>query len=382
MKSMRWVGGGVWGAALAAVLAGCSGPDAAPQAAVPVLVVHPATQDGQAAAAFPGEVRARQESPIAFRVGGNLVKRLVDAGQRVHKGQVLAELDVADFSLQARAAQAQLASAEADFIRARDDHKRYEALAAQQLVSRSALDQQTAALKAAQGQVNAARANWDVQKNQAGYAELRAPADGVIASREAEAGQVVSAGQTIFNLAVDGAREVQIALPEATLRDYAVGQPVQVELWNAPGTLLPGTIREIAAGADAQTRTYATRISLAPEALANVELGQSARVFSTAGRHGTLQLPLAALQRGSDGKASVWVVDPQRSTLKAVPVTTGAYGRESVPVLSGVTAADWVVAAGGHLLRADQVVTAVDRQNRPVVRAPAPTSTAAPKGKE
>ncbi|KAF1014722.1 MAG: Multidrug resistance protein MdtA [Stenotrophomonas maltophilia] len=188
MKSVRGWGGVVLGAAVAAAVAGCSGPAAAPQAAVPVLVVHPATVDGQAAAAFPGEVRARQESPIAFRVGGNLVKRPVDAGQRVHKGQVLAELDVADFSLQARAAQAQLAAAEAGFVRARDDQKRYETLAAQQLVSRSSLDQQTAALKAAQGQVNAARANWDVLKNQAGYAELRAPADGVIASREAEAG--------------------------------------------------------------------------------------------------------------------------------------------------------------------------------------------------
>ncbi|KAF1014721.1 MAG: Multidrug resistance protein MdtA [Stenotrophomonas maltophilia] len=194
---------------------------------------------------------------------------------------------------------------------------------------------------------------------------------------------MVSAGQTIFNLAADGGREVQIALPETTLRDYAAGQPVQVELWNAPGTLLPGTIREIAAGADAQTRTYATRVSLAPEALANVELGQSARVFSSAGRHGTLRLPLAAVQRGSGGSASVWVVDPQRSTLKAVTVTTGAYGAESVPVLSGVGAGDWVVAAGGHLLRADQAVTAVDRQNRPVLSASSASApAAAPKGKE
>ena len=215
---------------------------------------------------------------MSFRVGGNLVKRHVDAGQRVKKGDVLAELDVADFALQARASQAQLAAAEADLVRARDDLKRYQVLADQQLVSRSQLDQQSAAFKAAQGQANAARANLDVLRNQAGYAQLRAPADGVIASREAEAGQVVSAGQTIFNLAADGAREVLIDLPEATLRDYAVGQPVEVELWNRPGQRLPGTIREIAAAADPQARTYATRVSLAADALADVELGQSARV--------------------------------------------------------------------------------------------------------
>ncbi|WP_201500977.1 efflux RND transporter periplasmic adaptor subunit, partial [Klebsiella oxytoca] len=134
-----------------------------------------------------GTVRARQESPLSFRVGGNLVKRHVDAGQRVKKGDVLAELDVADFALQARASQAQLAAAEADLVRARDDLKRYQVLADQQLVSRSQLDQQSAAFKAAQGQANAARANLDVLRNQADYAQLRAPSDGVIASREAEA---------------------------------------------------------------------------------------------------------------------------------------------------------------------------------------------------
>jgi len=321
-------------------------------------------------------VRARQESPLSFRVGGNLVKRDVDAGQRVKKGDVLAELDVADFALQARASQAQLAAAEADLVRARDDLKRYQVLADQQLVSRSQLDQQSAAFKAAQGQANAARANLDVLRNQAGYAQLRAPADGVIASREAEAGQVVSAGQTIFNLAADGGREVLIDLPEATIRDYAVGQPVEVELWNRPGQRLPGTIREIAAAADPQARTYATRVSLPADTLADVELGQSARVYSSAGRHGTLQLPLGALQRGANGAASVWVVDPANSTLKAATVTTGAFGSETVPVLSGVSGGDWVVAAGGHLLRAGQPVIAVDRQNRPVLKPATPAAAA------
>jgi len=372
MKIMRWVGGGV----LLVMLAACGRQEAAPAAAIPVLVVHPGTVAGQEAAAYPGEVHARQESPLSFRVGGNLVKRHVDAGQRVTRGQLLAELDAADYASQAAASQAQLAAAEADLVRARDDQKRYATLAEDQLVSRSALDQQTAAFKAAQGQANAARANLAVARNQAGYAQLRAPADGVIATRQAEAGQVVAAGQTVFTLAADGGREVLIALPESTIRDYQVGQQVQVELWNRPGQLLPGTIREIAPAADAQARTYATRVSLAPEALSEVELGQSARVFATAGRSGTLQLPLAAVLRGADGKASVWVVNPANGALKATPVTVGAYGPDAVPVLSGVTGNDWVVAAGGHLLREGQVVTPVDRQNRPV-RAPAATRAAA-----
>ena len=372
MKNMRWMVGGL----VAVALAACARQEAEPVAAIPVLVVHPGTVAGQEVAAYPGEIRAREESELSFRVAGNLLKRHVDAGQRVRKGQLLAELDAADYASQAAASQAQYAAAEADLVRARDDQKRYATLAQDQLVSRSALDQQTAAFKAAQGQANAARANLAVARNQAAYAQLRAPADGVIASRQAEAGQVVAAGQTVYTLAADGGREVLIALPESGIRAYQVGQPVQVELWNRPGQMLAGTIREIAPAADAQGRTYATRVSLAPEALAEVELGQSARVFAAAGRQGTLQLPLGAVLRGADGKSSVWVVDPAKGTLKATAVTVGAYGAQGVPVLSGVGANDWVVAAGGHLLREGQAVTAVDRQNRPVL-APAAKPAAA-----
>ncbi len=367
MKNVRWIGSSL----LLAVLAACGKPEAVPAAAVPVLVVHPASTDGQAVVAYPGEVRAREESALSFRVGGNLLRREVDAGQRVKQGQVLAELDVADYELQARAAQAQYAAAEADLVRARDEQKRYATLAAQQLVSRSALDAQTAAYKAAQGQANAARSNLEVARNQAAYAKLKAPRDGVIASRQAEAGQVVAAGQTIYTLAADGAREVAIALPERTLRDFSVGQPVQVEVWSRPGQRLAGTIREIAPAADAQTRTYAARVSLAAEAMDAVELGQSARVFAASGKTGALRLPLAAIQPGKDGQASVWVVNPDTRTLQARAVTLGAYGAESVPVLSGVAAGDWVVAAGGHLLREGQPVVAVDRKNQPVLPAPA-----------
>ncbi|MCL7715658.1 efflux RND transporter periplasmic adaptor subunit [Stenotrophomonas mori] len=370
MSPVRWIGGSL----LVAALAACGGPETASAPAVPALVVHP-EGEGAALAAYPGEVRAREEAALSFRVGGNLLRRSVDAGQRVKKGQLLAELDVADYALQARASQAQYAAAEADLVRARDDHRRYAALAEQQLVSRSALDAQTAALKAAQGQADAARSNLDVARNQAGYAQLRAPEDGVIASRQAEAGQVVAAGQTIYTLAADGAREVAIALPESSIRDFAVGQAMQVELWSRPGKRWPGTLREIAPAADAQARTYAARVSLADEALEAVELGQSARVFAAHPRTGALRVPLAAVQPGaSPQQAAVWVLDPAKGTVHLRAVRLGAYGAEQVPVLSGLAAGDWVVAAGGHLLREGQPVAAVDRSNQPVA-APAPAAS-------
>ena len=355
--------------ALLAALAACGGKDTPAEAPRPALVVHPGGGAQAAWSAFAGEIRARQESPLAFRIGGNLLSREVSAGDRVRQGQLLAVLDPGDQALQAQAAQAQLAAAEADLARARGDLARYSKLVGPQLISRSAYDAQLAAFKAAEGQAQAARAQAGVARNQAQYTQLRAPSDGVIASRQAEAGQVVAAGQTIYTLAADSGRDVVIALPESRIRDFRVGQPVLVELWSAPGQRLPGAIREIAAAADPQTRTYAAKVGLPADAAQAVELGQSARAF-VAGAQAALRVPLSAVQRGPSGTATLWVVDPRTHQVKSRAVTLGRYGETEVPVLRGITASDWIVAAGGHLLREGQVVAPVDRDNRPVVLQP------------
>lgn len=348
-------------------LAGCNSDAKPAETARPVLVIRPGGGAEAAVTAYPGEIRAREESPLSFRVGGKLVRREVDVGAHVKKGDLLAVLDAGDLAAQARAAQAQLTAAEAELARARADQARFAKLAGDQLVSRSTLDAQNAAATAAQGQVNAARANLDVARNQAAYTQLRAPHDGVIASRAAEAGQVVAAGQTVFTLAADAGREVAIALPESRIRDFSVGQQVVVELWSAPGQRLPGTIREISPAADPQARTYAARVNLAGEAAKAVDLGQSARVYvQDNGNRASLTVPLSAIQRSNGNGTAVWVVDPATSKLRLAPVQLGAFGESTVPVLSGVRADAWIVAAGGHLLREGQLVAPVDRQNRPI----------------
>ena len=353
----------------------CGGKAEPTEAVRPVLVVHPGGGAQAALSAYAGEVRAHEESALSFRVGGNLVRRNVDAGTKVKQGQVLAVLDAADLGLQAQSAQAQLAAAEADLARARGDRDRYAKLVSDKLVSQSTYDAQNAAFKAAEGQARAARAQLDVARNQAGYSQLRAPHDGVIASRLAEVGQVVAAGQTIFTLAADDGREVAISLPEGRIRDFHVGQPVLVELWNAPEQRLPGVIREISPAADAQTRTYAARVNLVGDAAKAVELGQSARVYvQDSGVAAALSLPLSAIQRGAGNATTVWVVDPKTGTVQSRAVQLGRYGETDVPVLSGLKANDWVVSAGGHLLRQGQAVTPEDRDNRPVLSNKAATS--------
>ena len=355
------------------LLSACGGDDANQEAPRPVLVVHPGGDAGVSLTAFAGEIRAREESPLSFRVGGQILERFVDAGDRVKRGDVLAKLDARDVQAQAEAAQAQASAADAELTRATAERQRLAALVQDQLVSRSAFDAQQAAWAAAAGQARAARANLVVARNQAAYAQLRAPRDGVVATRNAEAGQTVSAGQVVYTLAGDAGREVAIALPESRIADFHPGQPVLVELWSSPGERLPGRIREIAAAADPQARTFATRVALETSAIGSVALGQSARVYVPGARPNaaTLRLPLSALQRDKSGGTAVWVVDPATRKLQLKPVRVGAFGEDSVPVLSGLRANAWVVAAGGHLLREGEVVAPVDRDNRPVAAPPA-----------
>lgn len=345
------------------LLAACAPAEPPAEATRPVMVVRPGAATA-AADAYAGEIRAREESALAFRVGGHLVERRVDVGDRVRRGDLLAVLDPGDLQAQARAAQAQLAAAEAQLQRARADQARFATLGREQLVSRSTVDAQNAAAAAAQGQADAARASLRIARNQAAYAQLRAPDDGVIAARLAEAGQVVGAGQPVFQLAAEGGREVAFAVAENAVRALRPGQSAEVELWSRPGLRLPARVREIAPAADPVTRTYAVRASLLGDASA-VELGQSARVHLGGAPAAPLAVPLAAVQRGPDGP-SVFVLDPATSTLRLRPVRVGAYGTESVPVLAGLSPRDWVVAAGAHLLREGMKVAPVDRDNRPV----------------
>ena len=350
-------------AAALLTLSACGNGDAGNEAPRPVLVAHP-TYKAAGDDAFAGDVRAREESPLAFRVGGNLIERRVDVGDRVTRGQVLAILDGDDYRARARAARAQLAAAEAELSRARADQARVAKLGEERLVSRSAIDAQDAAATAAQGQVTAARAELEVAGNQADYTQLRAPADGVIAARQAEAGQVVAAGQAVFTLAADGPREIAFAVPEGAIDQVRPGMPVEVSLWSSPGKRWPGTIREISPAADPASRTYAARVTVDAPANA-LELGQSARVHMDRHVGEALSVPLAALLQ-VEGSSAVYVVDPATSTLRRQAVQVGPYGASRVAVLDGLAPGDWVVAAGGHLLQAGQAVSPVDRDNRPV----------------
>ncbi|MGY2443500.1 efflux RND transporter periplasmic adaptor subunit [Pseudomonas sp. SDO52101_S400] len=347
---------------LAFLLSACGKEEVTQVSVRPAMVVQP-EPSAQAMESYPGEVRARYEPDLAFRIGGKVSRRLVDEGQRVKADQPLAELDPQDVRLQLEATRAQVTAAEANLNLVRAERDRYKTLMERQMVSRSAYDNAENLYRSGEARLKQIKAEFNVSTNQASYAVLRAPQDGVVAKRSVEVGQVVAAGQTVFTLATDGEREVLISLPEQSFGRFKVGQPVSVELWTHPNQRFAGKIRELSPAADPKSRTFAARIAFTAGNVP-VELGQSARVFVQTADVIPLSVPLSALT-AENGVTYVWVVSAN-NTLKKTPVRVGPFGEKTVPVLEGLNASDWVVAAGVHVLLEGQQVRPVDHSNRVV----------------
>lgn len=344
----------------ALVLAGCGNGKVQQEPVRPVLTQTVVPGANATKDVYSGEVRARHETDLAFRVGGKLVARLADAGARVKRGQVLARLDPEDARLAAKAAAAQLASAESDFALAKAELERYSELLAKKFISQSAFDVKQNAFNAARARTEQSRSQAAISANQAGYTTLLADTDGVVVSVSAEPGQVVAAGQPVLKLAHAGEKEVVVNVPESQLGQFKVGQAVAISLWADSQTAFPGRVREIAGGADPVTRTYTVRVN-APAAPATAQLGMTANViFANATDPNLVVVPMSALARdGND--AAVWVVDRQTSKVKMRPVTVGAFREDGVAITGGLHAGDVVVTAGVHKLRPDQQVRVAEK---------------------
>jgi multidrug efflux system membrane fusion protein len=346
-------------------LSGCNSHAAAPDAPRYALVAHPQNADAMHAEVYSGDVHARYESQLGFRVSGKIKSRLVDVGAHVQAGQALAELDPLDLNLQVASAQATLSSAQAGRDLAQAERDRYHALLDKHFISQTQFDTQENTLKAAKAQVAQAQAALAVARNQSEYTTLRADHAGVITTISAEAGQVVSSGQAVAMLARDGDVEVEIAIPENRVADYRVGTPAVLEAWADAGKRMVGHVREIAPEADRTTRTYRVRVGLDNDTAAP-KFGQTVRVYFTdAVASAQTLIPLSALYEKTGG-AAVWIVDTNTHQVHLAPVDVAAYREQGVVVTSGVEPKQWIVTAGVHKLRDGDAITPVDAVNRPV----------------
>lgn len=341
---------------LAALVAGCSGTHITEVAPRPVQTQPAVFAADYQRDVYSGEIRARWEAEIGFRVSGKIVERLVDVGDSVRKGQTLARLDPQDLNLAADAVQAQVAAAETDHQWSRDELDRQKQLLDRGLSGQAAYDQALNAFKSAEARLEQARAQLSVSLNQAAYAELQADRDGVVTAVRAESGQVVTAGQPVVRLAQPEEKEVQINVPESRIEVLALGREVSVGLWADPDARMVGTVREIAPGADPMTRTYPVKVALPADTVAHLQLGMTARVSVPRQDSAVVALlPMTALYT-RDGAPAVWVVNPDSKRVTLREVAIGEYREDGVTVLSGIDEGDLVVTAGVHRLLPEQQV--------------------------
>ncbi|MDM5181140.1 efflux RND transporter periplasmic adaptor subunit [Massilia sp. DJPM01] len=361
-------------AVMAALLAACSKPVEKTEDIRPVRALVLTSSSVGVNAEFAGEVRARVESRLGFRVGGKITGRKVDPGTVVKKGQVLMQLDPQDLQLSQAQAKANLRAAETGRDLAKAELKRYQELRVKNFVSQAVLDAKVSAFSAAQSSVDAAQAAYFGQSNQAGYATLVSDVDGVVTAVDAEVGQVVSPGTPVVRVAKMGEKEIVIGLPEDKVEELRKLTDVTVRLWANKDVVIPGKVREVSPVADAATRTYAVKVSI-PDSAADVKLGMTAMVqFASTMATPQIKVPLTALFHEKN-TTSVWVVD--KGLARMVPVTIAGTAGNEVVLAGGVTAGQTVVTAGVNLLKPGQKVTILPPDTS--ASDPAPAAKAAPK---
>lgn len=340
--------------AAALALGGCGHKEPPPTPERPVKLMTVGAGTLAATAELAGEVRARVESNLGFRVSGKVISRRVETGQRVRRGDELARLDPRDFELAGQSANSALIAAAARLENARAEYARYQELSKKGFVSATDMERKRVELSAAEAQHEQAQSGLSLEQNRVADTVLRADADGVVTAIQADVGEVVGAGQPVIHLAQDGDREIEVEFPENRTQ-LARAARAQVALWATPGARLPAVLRELSAAADPHTRTFRARYTV--RAPANtLALGQSATLYLAlpAMKSGATRLPTTALF-GQQGQTLVWVYEVKSSTVKRQSVQP--VGVDGTDVLvAGLAPGMQVVTAGVHVLAEGQKV--------------------------
>ncbi|GLQ48051.1 RND transporter MFP subunit [Dyella lipolytica] len=326
---------------------------------MPVIALPVQAVDGLSYGRFPGEIHARYEMPLSFRVSGQLTARYVTAGDVVKKGQALAQLDPADAGNQLAAAKAALEAAEHRLLFATQQRDRDEAQSKQNLISQLQLEQTQDAYASALAARDQAKQQVELAQNQSRYTMLVADHDGAITSRQADVGQVLAAGQAVFGFAWSGDRDVDLDVPESRVDGIVIGQTATVTLPALPGRVFAAHVREIAPAADPQSRTYLVKLTIdQPGTLLQLGMTADVALQSSKPSGATVSIPATALFHQGEHPA-VWVVRPADATLELRPVTIVRYGERDVLIADGLKAGERVVMQGVHTVTAGEKVTPI-----------------------
>lgn len=309
-----------------------------------------------------GQLHARDETKLAFRLSGKLIHSSVNVGDMVKAGQILAHLDAATERHARNAAQADHAAAQALLDQTTAAEHRFGTLLSEKAVSQAEYEEAVRQLKAAQAQVNATRAKLNSAEVQLSYTDLKADATGVITAKGAEPGEVVQVGQMVFVLAHQEGRDAVFDMPAQIIRD-GMSSRQEIEVWLAdnPAIKTIGHVREISPQANPSTRTYPVKVSL--DSLPSGMFLGSTIVGKVKLRAGTqIEIPSSALIMRETHPA-VWVIDQNTKTVQKRDVEVARYHQNAVVIASGLESGERVVTAGAHSLHQGQQVTLLEDVN-------------------
>ena len=337
-------------------LAGC---DARPPERAAQLTVTTQTISLQAYAqtmTITGEVRARVQADLSFRVSGRVIERLGEVGRHVEAGAVLARLDPTEQKADLDSALAGRVGALATLHQAQAAFDRQQALLDSGFTTRAAFDLAKQALRTATGSVEVAEAQVAAAQDAMSCTRLQVERAGVVTSRNIEVGEVAQAAQPIFGFAEDGPRDATFAIYESMLsrRPDAI---VDLNLVSDPHVAARGKIYEVAPVVDRRTGTVLVKVEIDP-ALRPMPLGASVVGRSAWRMDEVVVLPWTALSQ-RNGKSAVWVVDPATQAVSLRDVTVAAYETERIVVRAGLKSGEIVVTDGGKFLREGQILPAV-----------------------
>ena len=337
--------------------------EAAPAVPLPqVTVIVPGTTAVADQIRVTGSISARHDMPVGVQGEGGMVTQvLVDAGQFVKAGQVLARIDRNVQTQQAAAMSAGIGSARADAAIAQSELDRANKLVAKGFISKADIDRKTATRDAANAKVKVAQAQFGEMQARLGRLDIRAPAAGLVLARAVESGQVVSsASAALFRIAEGGVLEMRAQVAEQDLARMKVGQPADVRPVGSPDTY-HGHIWLIEPVIDPQSRQGTARIALAYSP--GLRVGAFANASIAAGEATQPVLPQSAVMVDDKG-SFVFVIDGHGKVVRRA-VKVGAVNAGGLSIASGLNGTEQVVMSAGAFLAPGEAV-------KPVLAAAAP----------
>lgn len=367
----------------AALLAACGGDkpaaaDAKPASKPSMTVTTTTAQQAMlpVTLAANGNLAAWQEAIVGAEAGGlRIAEVLVNVGDRVQQGQVLARF--ASDTLRAEVAQvrAALAEAEASAAEAANNAQRARAIQNTGALSASQINQYLTAEKTAQARVEAARASLNAQEVRLTQSAVRAPDDGIISARTATVGAVVGNGAELFRLIRKGRLEWRAEVTSTELGHISTGTSAIVTA--ASGARMEGRVRTMGPTVDATSRTALVYVDVKPlpgAASGSARAGMFARGEFDLGAQPTLTVPQQSVVV-REGFSYVFRVNGDNRVAQ-VKVQTGRLAGDRVEVQSGLTAGTRIVASGAGFLNDGDLVRVADGQASPAARAPASAASA------